>query len=170
MLNPYLRLKLSADALDFFAEDGDAGISASSRIKGVVLHDILSKVTNICNVESAVCNAVETGEVTSAEAIDILSLLNDRVREGESRGWFPSEGARVLSEMDIVDVDGQVYRPDRVVVQDDRVVIIDYKFGEHHDSYKRQMNKYADLWRRMGYSDVRAFLWYVHTGEVKECK
>ena len=44
--------------------------------------------------------------------------------------------------------------------------IIDYKFGEHYPKYERQMNKYADVWRRMGSEKVSAYLWYVHTGEI----
>ena len=51
---------------------------------------------------------------------------------------------------------------------DDRVIIIDYKFGAHERRYERQMLKYADLWRRMGYGEVSAYLWYVHSGEVVE--
>ena len=68
----------------------------------------------------------------------------------------------------VIDTDGSVYRPDRVVKDGGKVMIVDYKFGEHHRKYGRQMLRYADLWRRMGYSDVSAFLWYVHTGEVVE--
>jgi hypothetical protein len=45
--------------------------------------------------------------------------------------------------------------------------VIDFKFGDHNMKYERQVRKYADIWRRMGYDDVSAFLWYVHTGEVR---
>ncbi len=170
ILNPYLRLKLSADAVDFFSEDGDAGISASNRIRGVVLHDILARVAKVDDVETAVMNAVRSGSLTTDESQEVLDLLKSRVKEGETRGWFPSDGAAVFSEADVIDTDGQVYRPDRVVVQDGRVVIIDYKFGEHHQKYEHKMKRYIDIWSRMGYADVTAFLWYVRTGEIKECK
>jgi hypothetical protein len=30
------------------------------------------------------------------------------------------------------------------------------------------MKKYADVWRRMGYESVSAFLWYVQNGDVVE--
>lgn len=170
VLNPQLRLRLSADAMDFFNEDGDVGISASNRIRGVVLHDILSRVVSAVDVKSAVEDAVRTGMVTTEEAQEILDLLKIRVSEGEARGWFPSDRTAVLNEVDVIDVNGQVYRPDRVVMQEDKVVIIDYKFGEHQISYENKMRKYMDIWRRMGYSDVKAFLWYVRSGEVKECK
>ena len=45
------------------------------------------------------------------------------------------------------------------------VIVIDYKFGEHHRKYERQMAGYADIWKRMGYENVSAVLWYVQTGE-----
>ena len=78
----------------------------------------------------------------------------------------PQERSSVLNETSLIDTDGQVYRPDRVVRTSDGVVIIDYKFGEHYRKYEHQMNRYVDLWRRMGYQNVTAFLWYVHTGEI----
>ena len=82
------------------------------------------------------------------------------------RGWFPEDRNAVLNEVSIIDTDGQVYRPDRVVKTGDKVIIVDYKFGEHYKKYERQMTRYADLWRRMGYADVSAYLWYVQTGEI----
>lgn len=160
------RLKFSADSVDFFSPQGDAGISASNRIRGVVLHDILSQVSVPSDLQKAVNQALSNGEITVSEAPEILSLLSERVAEGLQRGWFPSEGARILNETSIVDTDGQVYRPDRVVDYGDKVIIIDYKAGEHQKKYERQIGCYARIWRDMGYSDVSACLWYLGTGTV----
>jgi ATP-dependent exoDNAse (exonuclease V) beta subunit len=82
-------------------------------------------------------------------------------------GWFPEDASQVYLERDVIDTDGQVYRPDRVVVRDGRVIIIDYKFGDHYNKYERQMKRYADIWRRMGHTEVTAVLWYVQKGEYK---
>jgi RecB family endonuclease NucS len=57
-----------------------------------------------------------------------------------------------------------------VLVQDGAVTIIDYKFGEHRRSYERQVTRYMDMWRRMGYADVSGFLWYVDSGNVVELR
>ena len=81
-------------------------------------------------------------------------------------GWFPDNPEKVLNEVELIDVDGKIYRPDRVVVSGGKVVVVDYKFGERKRSYERQIAGYADLWRRMGYEEVSASLWYVQTGEV----
>ena len=160
------RLKFSADAVDFFSEDGQAGIEASNRIRGVVLHDILSEVRTVDDLEGAVTNAVMSGVVTSVEARQVKELLSERLSDVESYGWF-AEGTSVLNEVNIIDTDGRIYRPDRVIRENGKVTVVDYKFGEHYPKYESQMRRYADIWRRMGYTDVSAYLWYIQTGEVR---
>ena len=160
------RLKFTADALDFFSKDGETGVSASNRIKGVVLHDILAHVNVPEDLEGAVRQAVQAGELTGAEADEAYRLLSERIAAAAGRGWFPSDADRILNEASLIDTDGQICRPDRVVISDGKVIIIDYKFGEHHRIYERQLKKYAGIWSRLGYEDVTSYLWYVHTDEV----
>ncbi len=160
------RLKFTADALDFFSKDGETGVSASNRIKGVVLHDILAHVNVPEDLEGAVRQAVQAGELTGAEADEAYRLLSERIAAAAGRGWFPSDADRILNEASLIDTDGQICRPDRVVIADGKVIIIDYKFGEHHRIYERQLKKYAGIWSRLGYEDVTSHLWYVHTDEV----
>ena len=163
------RLKFSADSLDFFSEEG-AGIDASNRIRGIVLHDIMSAVVVPSDLEAAVMDALSRGEMTKDQVEEVLRLLQLRISEAEPRGWFPAEGAEIMNEVSLIDTDGQIYRPDRVVKYGDKVIVIDYKFGEHYRKYEHQMKKYAELWIRMGYTDVSAFLWYIQTGDVVTVK
>ena len=162
------RLKFSSDAVDFFSEDGEAGIAASNRLKGVVLHDMLSRVKVPQDLHGAVAVSFCSGEITADEAAEAESLLEARIASAADRGWFPDDGARILNEATLIDTDGEMYRPDRVVISGNRVVIIDYKFGEHYRKYERQLQKYAGIWQRMGYDDVSAYIWYVQTDEVVE--
>ena len=160
------RLKFTADALDFFSKDGGTGISASNRIKGVVLHDILAGVNVPGDLENAVRQALQNGHLSRQEADEAYRLLSERLDAAKDRGWFPEDADRILNESTLIDTNGQMLRPDRVVIYDRKVVIVDYKFGEHHRTYERQLRKYAEIWRRLGYSDVSSYLWYVHTDEV----
>ena len=160
------RLRLSDDARDFFSEDGDAGVAASNRIRGVVLHDILSRVEDASDLQESVALAVLSGDLSEDEAVEAGGLLVQRIEAVSDYGWFDTAGAQVLNETGLIDTDGEIFRPDRVVIRDGKVSIIDYKFGAHRRIYERQLGKYSDIWRRMGYSDVSAFLWYVPTGEI----
>ena len=160
------RLKFSADSIDFFSNDHQAGISASNRIRGVVLHDVLSRMRTADDLVGSVETAVQAGELTAQEAEEVKRLLHEKISLVADRGWFDEEGAEILNEVSLMDTDGRTYRPDRVIVRGEAVTIIDYKFGEPDRRYLRQLDRYSDIWKRMGHKDVSAFIWYVHTGEI----
>ena len=164
------RLKFSSDSADFFALDGRAGVEASVRRKGIALHDILSRVTEADDLPGAVALSVANGTLSPAEGEEAASFLRERIRGPQVRAWFGLDpDVPVLSvsrERSLIDTDGSVCRPDRVVETAQGWVVIDYKFGEPRRHYGRQVARYVDLYRRMGCTPVRGFLWYVETDTV----
>ena len=163
------RLKFSSDALDYFRNE-QAGVSASNRLRGIVLHDIIAQVKVPADIHPAVRNAQSGGLLTADEAEVALAHLTDAVAKVGARGWFPENPDALYNEVSLIDTDGSVYRPDRVLVTCGKVIVVDYKFGEHRRSYERQVKKYMDIWRRMGYDEVSGFLWYVDSGNVVELR
>jgi hypothetical protein len=161
------RLKFTADALDFFRDD-EAAVSSSRRVRGVILHDILSRVVVPEDLDKSVQRAVLDGEIGSEDQSEVADVLGRAIKAGSARGWFPSDKGCVLNEVSLMDVGGQEYRPDRVLLHDGKAVVIDYKFGEHQKKYERQVRQYAQLWTKMGYSEIKAFIWYVETDQVVE--
>lgn len=161
------RLSFSRDSSDFFNEEGDAGASASKRIRGLVLHDILSKVVAPADLHEAVMDAVEKGSLSQDEASDAEGLLSSAIASVASRGWFPEDSSRVWNETSLISEDGSPLRPDRVVENPDgSLMVIDYKFGVPKHSHRRQVEGYADTFRKMGYEEVSTYLWYVESGKI----
>lgn len=160
------RLKFSTEAADFFSPEGRTGIEASGRLKGIVLHDILSKVAVPEDLDKALEDSFGDGSIDEEEKAEIGSMLAERIASAKSRGWFPDSREAVFNETSIIDADGEVYRPDRVIIDGGRVTVVDYKFGHHLKKYEKQISKYAELYRAMGYEDVSASLWYVAEDEV----
>ena len=64
----------------------------------------------------------------------------------------------------------QTRRPDRVMMKDGKVVVVDFKFGKPRQEYTCQVKEYMDLLLQMGYSDVKGYLWYVFNNEIEEIK
>lgn len=170
------RLEFSSEANDFFSEDGNVGVEASKRLRGIVLHNILSKVLVPEDLEKAIAESYNSGEIDEDERRQISNLLSSRVSDAVQRGWFPEERDCVFNETSVIDDEGETHRPDRVILKDGKVVIVDYKFGHYHgesaeksrEAYKKQIRKYADLYRRAGYENVSCYLWYVVPDEVVE--
>ena len=58
-------------------------------------------------------------------------------------------------------------RPDRVMIKEDEVIVVDYKFGEQVESkYVKQVQRYVNGIRGMGYDNVQGYLFYVKLHKV----
>ena len=117
------------------------------------------------------CHCEKCSHLNGADqALITANAIAERIAEVEHLGWFVGTGpeVEVLNETSLIDTDAQIYRPDRVIRSADKVVIVDYKFGEYNDRYERQLRKYAGIWRRMGYADIKSYVWYVQRGDIVE--
>ena len=105
--------------------------------------------------------------ITQHLALSGVTVDQELEARSGGRHWFDGT-YRVMNEASIVTGDGEIYRPDRVLIAPDasRVIVIDYKFGQMRGSHKSQVRHYVDLMRQMGYPSVEGWLWYVSAGEV----
>lgn len=162
------RLAPSSDAVDFFGDDGNTGARASARLRGVVLHNILSAVVSPDDLRGAVDAAVMDGSLDAQDAQVVFSLLAGRISAHPE--WFPSredEGVRVVNEASVFASSGREYRPDRVILRPDGVVVVDFKFGHPEDAYLRQVGNYAAIYRQLGYDILSAVIWYVEDDKMQ---
>ena len=82
--------------------------------------------------------------------------------------WFFTEG-KILNEAMILLPTGEHYRPDRVMINADGVVVTDYKFGdEKRPTHVKQISRYADILQKMGYKNIETYLVYVSLSEVQK--
>ena len=101
----------------------------------------------------------------ACEGDSTLKLLEKRIT---SHPEFFNPEALARNEVELINASGEALRPDRVIIQGNQVTIVDYKFGKPQDEYKDQVGGYMDLYRQLGYKDIRGFLWYVYTDKVVE--
>ena len=157
------RMSPSTDACDFFGEEG-VGAESSRRRFGIIRHDILSQVNVPGDLDRAVASSLRAGEVTEEQARDCRKMLSTRIAAHPD--WFDGKGES-FNEVSIFGDDGNVYRPDRVIVRDGAVTVIDYKFGNENPRYVKQVKEYMSLYRKMGAKDVKGYLWYVPEDKVE---
>jgi len=180
------RMRSTGNGAEYFAASADGDVQVPVRLKGIVLHKILSDVRVPSDVQPAVDAALASGLIDPAQAAAYRDFLQDRLAEVAPYGWFkessvPPErlnpkfsGAKgvqmtlnILNEVGIIDADGGLHRPDRVVLgSDGSVTVIDYKFGTEHPGYAAQVRRYCALFRTLGYAPVKGYLWYVTDSKV----
>lgn len=131
------------------------------------MHEVLSRVRVVSDVESAIKDYLRAGVVGQEEADQLVARLGALLATPGVEAWYDGS-TRVLNEVDILLGKGETRRPDRVMIGDGKVTVVDYKFGEKISSrYQRQMREYVRLIRKMGYPVVEGFLWYVALGKIE---
>lgn len=132
---------------------------------GTVLHDILSRIKVADDMHDAISAAIVEGLLPKDRADEVEQMLRQKISESEMSDWF-AEDVEVLNEPDILVGKGVVRRPDRVIIKDGKVSVLDYKFGEKRKKHFSQVEEYKDILMNMGYDVEKACVWYVEQNEV----
>jgi len=136
-----------------------------NRELGTRYHDILSLIEDESGIDRAVSAALADGLISEQEVQPTRNVMLSVIRRCAPLHWFDGT-YRCLNEVSLVDAQGEVTRPDRVLVEKDKplgegeAIVIDYKFGEKKSQYRKQVQDYMEQLRNMGYSKVSGALLY----------
>lgn len=159
-ISPDDRLQLRLHGKGFFFDN-------ARRKHGALMHEVLSRIRTQKDIMAAVESYRLAGVINKDEAESLTVRLEELLEMPEVHPWYDGT-ARVLNEVDILFGKGLSKRPDRVMILEDKVVVVDYKFGEIQDKrYHNQVKNYMKLIRQMGYEKVEGYLWYVELGTIE---
>ncbi len=129
------------------------------------MHEILASINTAADVDDALQVHLDKGALAYDEYVNLKKKLLEALNSEKVREWF-SEDVRIRKEKDILVPGGEVKRPDRIIIRDDRVIIVDFKFGKEMPGHPKQIGVYRQLLTDMGYQKVEAYLWYVDQSRV----
>ena len=116
------------------------------------------------DIESAIQKLVFEGVIGSKETEEEIRTLTMKAFSlPEVQEWYSGEW-KLFNECAIIYKDKgvlQTRRPDRVMMKDGQVVVVDFKFGKENKKYNKQVKGYMQLLSRMGYKNITGYLWYV---------
>lgn len=159
-ISPDDRLQLRLHGKGFFFDN-------EQRKHGALMHEVLSRIRTPKDIPFAVETYRLSGIIDKEEALSLTSRLEELLSVPAVASWYDGS-SRVLNEVDILFGKGRSRRPDRVMIADGHVVVVDYKFGEHPDKrYHSQVRNYLKLIREMGYEKVEGYLWYVELSKIE---
>ena len=153
----------------YFKDGGDRRLSA--RNMGILMHSVLSEATTIEDINKRIDRLQKEGRIAQSQAEELHAAIEREFSREQVREWF-SEWDDVRCESDILCThEAGTRRPDRVMISENKCVVVDYKFGRRQDpSHQSQVEGYMDLMSQMGYKKTEGYIWYVTLGEVVEVK
>jgi ATP-dependent helicase/nuclease subunit A len=159
------KLRLRPYGSLFFSDDQDIG----KRIDhGRLMHEIFENIITSKDIVKAVMQKVHAGIITRDEAGEMIGTITAITGKKEVSHWFDGSWM-VRNETAMLLKGGRTRRPDRVMMREGQVVIVDYKFGEHlQPRYRNQVRRYMNELRQMGHMNLKGYVWYPLIGTIDE--
>ncbi|MGN1173584.1 MAG: 3'-5' exonuclease, partial [Muribaculaceae bacterium] len=133
-----------------------------ARQKGTFLHHVLSDIVYPEDLDWAFLRWTNIVGIDSDTATEWKKELQTALEYSGAKSWFVNF-KQIINEMPIVSENGDIKRPDRVVMTKDGFVdIIDYKTGndQNQTKYTKQVSEYVKIYKNLGFKNVRGYIWY----------
>lgn len=134
---------------------------------GTILHEVLAAAGTTEEVAHVLQDLLLQGVFKAAE-LPFLKAQAISVLQHSGLQEILQKSEYSLNERSIIDAEGKIYRPDKVLVNGDQVTVIDYKFTQQEsNSHISQVDHYRNLLLAMGYKKVDTYLFYAASGQLK---
>jgi ATP-dependent helicase/nuclease subunit A len=134
---------------------------------GTILHEVLASANGVEDINAVLQTLLLEG-VFKADELPFLRSQAIAVLQHQGLQDILGKSEESLNERSIIDTKGKSYRPDKVLVNGNEVTIIDYKFTQQEsDKHVEQVSHYKALLLAMGYTNVKTYLFYALSGQLK---
>jgi ATP-dependent helicase/nuclease subunit A len=134
---------------------------------GIHMHAVLSRMKYSDEIEATLEQIIFEGLVTEQDRSSLRKELDELLKIPEIAGWF-SRNWQVHTEVPILLPGGNENRLDRLIIEDKKAIVIDFKTGAQKKGDNEQVVEYMDVLRQMNFVEVKGFLLYLRNKEVIE--
>lgn len=130
--------------------------------KGNLIHNIMAKIKTKTDVTNTMRLFIKDNIITTDQGQILENLTYQIVNHELLRPYYSTE-YEIYNEREIITENGQILRPDRVVITPDKnAIILDYKTGEALPSHETQINSYGKAVESLGFTVAKKILVYTN--------
>ncbi|MEA3307794.1 MAG: PD-(D/E)XK nuclease family protein, partial [Elusimicrobiota bacterium] len=137
--------------------------------RGNLCHDILSDFITIDNekkIDPLYDKYSKLYEFDFDKA-KIIKAIKAFVNLPAVKSLFSNEADRAIkTEMEFTDKNGSLRRMDRVIIDKDKITVMDFKTGAESDGYQKQMTEYMAILSEVYKKPVEGFIGYIDLKKI----
>ncbi|MCG8309943.1 MAG: UvrD-helicase domain-containing protein [Cytophagales bacterium] len=132
---------------------------------GLLAHEILASIDGQDEIARAIERYYFEGQISGKDKLSLAAQFNRIFSNAQVKSWFNTDW-EVLSEASIVLKNQPPKRPDRVLVHNNKAIVIDFKTGMEKPADKKQILTYTEILKQMGYEKIEGYLLYITRNKV----
>lgn len=158
------RLHMRSDS--YFVDE--EGVFGNDRLFGNVMHMVFSRIEYFEDVDGALAGLLREGVISLRHVPPLKKKILEMLSGEEVSEWFRKmDGRKIYNERNILGPNGSLFRPDRVILDEKLVRVVDFKFGQQtQEKYVNQVRRYVHLLEEMDYPWVEGYIWYATLGKI----
>lgn len=135
--------------------------------KGNLLHQLLSKITYLTDLEKCMQEAVNEGILSNEQYEILYPFLFELIHNEKIIDYF-TDKYEYFTEREFINAEGLFYRPDRVAYEKrtNTAIVIDYKTGKMEEKHKLQIENYAKNLAELGWNITGKILVYLENNQI----
>jgi ATP-dependent helicase/nuclease subunit A len=135
---------------------------------GKVMHEIFENIKTEKDISQAIDKLIFSGKLSPDKKSEIKQKIEEVLDNEQIKTWFSNDW-QVKNEAEVILTNGKTARPDRVISNKEKTIIIDYKFGEQEEEkHHKQVKSYIDILSKMESKSVEGYLWYVDLNFIRK--
>lgn len=166
-----VNFRQSNESDEFTHMEGGDTFDNSFIKRGCILHKVFSQIETTDDVPRIIREMEQEGIIYDEKTRnDIIVSVGKCLGNPTAADWFSGRW-KTFRECPVLKMeDGKMtaHRPDRVMTDGERTIVVDYKFGTPRADHVKQIGEYMRLLDDMGYMKIKGCLWYVDRNIIKE--
>ena len=167
----------SNQSKQFFDQDMKENEKSNDYIRlGDIMHQLFSTIGNVNDIDTKLMEFELNGIIgnKSVTKEQVVAQVKKAFSNNKAKDWF-RPGWKLMNECNILFTDpisGKVKteRPDRVMIDGNKAVVVDFKFGIPKPFHEQQVRDYMSLLKKMGYEQVEGYVWYVFMDRIMQVR
>jgi ATP-dependent helicase/nuclease subunit A len=152
------RIHINYSSEDFFTESID---NVENMVNyGIFMHQVFAQIHYKDDVSTVLEAMISEGYISENEKKQIADRIYEIISRDNVKEWF-SQDYNVITEEALITAEGDIRIPDRVILSDDKIIVIDFKFGKKHKKYFEQIKEYKELIEEVYEQKTEAYIYYV---------
>ena len=131
--------------------------------EGNLLHRILANIYTQNDVSKELQKALLKGEITADDLHWITATINQIITHRDLSVFFNTDKTIYNEKMILAN---QNLVPDKIVLDNQNAYLLDYKTGQESKQHHRQIEDYATVLTKMGYTIVQKTLVYIKQDDI----